>query len=372
MFFTMKFSQLANPRILEQPTYQPGRPIEDVAKEQGIDPGDICKLASNENPWGTSKAAREAARDALDDVHRYPDGSSLALREKLAKHHKLSPDQFIIGNGSNEIIELIGHVFLSEEDEVLFGEYAFIVYRLVSLLMGAKPVCAPMPGLRHDLQQMKKLITERTKLVFLPSPNNPTGTSNTEDEIFSFVRDLPDQVIFCLDEAYAEYLEHSPDLRTLLQEGKKVMGLRTFSKIYGLAGLRIGYGYGSVELIKLLQQARQPFNANAIALAAATAALDDQAWVQECRHKNNAGMQQLQDACDQLNLPWIPSDANFLLVEIGDGQKAFHALQALGVIARPMPKGLEQYIRISVGTTQENEIAISAIKKVLQILKNPA
>ena len=150
------------------------------------------------------------------------------------------------------------------------------------------------------------------------------------------------------------------------------MGLRTFSKIYGLAGLRIGYGYGSVELIKLLQQARQPFNANAIALAAATAALDDQAWVQECRHKNNAGMQQLQDACDQLNLPWIPSDANFLLIEIGDGQKAFHALQALGVIARPMPKGLEQYIRISVGTTQENEIAISAIKKVLQILKNPA
>jgi len=366
----MKFSQLANPRILEQPTYQPGRPIEEVAKEQGIDPGDICKLASNENPWGASKAGVDAARDALDDVHRYPDGGSLALREKLAKHHKLASDQFIIGNGSNEIIELIGHVFLNEKDEVLFGEYAFIVYKLVSLLMGAKPVCAPMPGLRHDLQEMKNLITERTKLVFLPSPNNPTGTSNTEDEIFSFVRDLPGHIIFCLDEAYEEYLEHSPDLRTLIQEGRKVIGLRTFSKIYGLAGLRIGYGYGSKEVIKLLQQARQPFNVNTVALAAATAALGDQAWVEECRQKNNDGMQQLQDACDQLSLPWIPSDANFLLIEIGEGQKAFHALQALGVIARPMPQGLERYIRVSVGTAQENEIAISAIKKVLPGLKN--
>ena len=198
--------------------------------DHGLQPDQICKLASNENPWGPSALAIEAAKEALEKLHLYPDGSGHQLISQLATHHSLEEDQFVLGNGSNEIIELLGHVFLEPGDEVVCGEFAFVVYKLVALLMGAKPVEVEMPGLVHNLSKMKEAISEKTKLVFLPSPNNPTGTANSEAEIYQFVRSLPEHIIFCFDEAYAEYLDQPTDLRPLIREGRKVICLRTFPK----------------------------------------------------------------------------------------------------------------------------------------------
>ena len=361
----MNFSQLANHRILDQPIYQPGKPIEQVALEYNLDINEICKLASNENPWGASPEAIEAGKKSLENIHLYPEGSGFKLRAKIASLQKIDPNQIILGNGSNEIIELLGHVFLDTEDEVLVGQHAFVVYKLTALLMGARPVVVPMPNLVHDLNKFREAVTDKTKLIFLPSPNNPTGTSNSPKEIIAFAESLPDHVIFCLDEAYAEYLEDPPDLRPLIRDGKKIIAMRTFSKIYGLAGLRIGYGYGNPELINLLQKARQPFNVNSVAQETAITALDDQEWVLECRKKNQSGLKQLEDGFRKLKLEFVSSKANFLLVKVGDGQKMFKDLQHLGVITRSMAQGLNEYLRISVGTEIENKKVLHAIKVIL-------
>jgi len=359
----MNLSQLANPRILDQPVYEPGKPIEQVAREYGLRLDQICKLASNENPWGASNLAQSYARQALEHVHLYPDGASHALTTRLSEIHSLQPNQFILGNGSNEIIELLAHVFLEPEDEVVFGHHAFVVYQLVTMLMGAKPVPVAMPALSHDLDLMLQAITERTKLVFLPSPNNPTGTANSEEEIISFVRSLPPQVIFCFDEAYAEYLDHPPDLKPLIAEGRKVICLRTFSKIHGLAGLRIGYGYGSEEMIRLLQRSRQPFNVNGIAQAAALGALEDSDWVQQCRRRNRDGLRQLSQGLEDLGIDFIPSHANFILTKPGSGRQLFEELQKLGVITRALGPSLDAYLRISVGTEEQNDRLLTALAK---------
>tara|TARA_B100000886_G_scaffold333094_1_gene286598 strand:+ start:332 stop:1438 length:1107 start_codon:yes stop_codon:yes gene_type:complete len=363
----MNLSQLANSRILEQPTYLPGKPIEEVAAEFGLEASEICKLASNENPWGASPKAIQAGTAALTKINLYPEGSGHILRNALADYHQLQADQFILGNGSNEIIELLGHVFLQPDDEVIFGEHAFVVYKLVTLLMGSKAIPVEMPDLTHDLNKMRNAITERTKLVFLPSPNNPTGTANTNDQICTFVRSLPEHVIFCMDEAYAEYLESPPDLKPLIEEGRKILAMRTFSKIHGLAGLRIGYGYGSAEMISLLQQARQPFNANSVAQACALAALEDYSWVRQCRKRNLDGLEQLRLGCQRLDLQFVPSQANFLLIKVGDGKRIFKELQSRGIITRPMSGGLEEYLRISVGTEHENEQVLQALEEILSI-----
>lgn len=275
----MNLSALVNPNVLSQPVYEPGKPIDEVARELGLDPNGILKLASNENPLGPSPLALAAATRALAQSELYPDGGCFALRQKLAAIHGLAPDQWVVGNGSNELLELLGHVFLRPGDEVVMGTPAFIVYKLVALLFGARPVEVPLVNHRHDLDALARAITPRTKLIFLPSPNNPTGTANTPEEITAFVRALPEHVVFVFDEAYAEFLDNPPDLRPLIAEGRKVIGLRTFSKIYGLASLRVGYGYSSPELAALLNRVRQPFNVNAIGQAAALAALDDHAFV---------------------------------------------------------------------------------------------
>lgn len=361
----MNISELANPRILEQPVYRPGKPIEQVAAEHGLNPADICKLASNENPLCPSPKALAAAERALEEVRLYPDGGGLTLRGKIAGHRGLRPEQIVLGNGSNEIIELLGHVFLRPGDEVVVGEFSFVVYKLVALLFGAKVMEVPMPQLRHDLNAMTAAITDKTRLVFLASPNNPTGTANNAEEIQSFAESLPEHVVFCLDEAYAEYLENPPDLRPLIDEGRHVVCLRTFSKIYGLAGLRLGYGYASEELTDLLHRARQPFNANAIAQAAAQAALEDEGWTNQCRESNAAGLRQLEAGFAKLGLEYIPSQANFILVKVGNGEKVFADLQMLGVIARSFGGDLSAYLRISVGTTGENEKALTALGEIL-------
>ncbi|MBL9211623.1 MAG: histidinol-phosphate transaminase [Opitutaceae bacterium] len=352
----MNFQSLARPAVLTQPVYEPGKPIEYVARELGLDPAGIIKLASNENPFGPSPLAVAAARQALAHGELYPDGGCFELRQKLAAEWKLGPDQFVIGNGSNELIELLGHVFLGPGDEVVMGAPAFVVYKLVTLLFGAKAVEVPLREWRHDLDAMARAITPATKLVCVCTPNNPTGTANTGAELFAFVRALPAHVIAVIDEAYAEFLENPPDLRPLIAEGRKVVGLRTFSKIYGLASLRIGYGYGSPEVCALLNRVRQPFNVNAIAQVAALAALDDREFAARCARDNRAGLRQLEDGCRRLGLETVPSVANFLLIRVGDGGRVFDALQRRGVIVRPVKSyGLPEWIRVTVGSAEQNE-----------------
>ena len=361
----MNFQSLAKPAVLTQPIYEPGKPIEHVARELGLDPAGIVKLASNENPFGPSPRALAAAKQALEHGELYPDGGCFELRQKLAVARGLGADQFVVGNGSNEIIELLGHVFVGAGDEVVMGAPAFVVYKLVTLLFGAKAIEVPLRDWRHDLAAIAGAITPRTKLVYVCTPNNPTGTANGEAELLAFVRTLPDHVIAVIDEAYAEYLENPPDLRPLIAEGRKVVCLRTFSKIYGLASLRVGYGYGSPDLSGLLNRVRQPFNVNAIAQAAAVAALDDTAFAERCARENRAGLRQLEQGCRELGLEFVPSVANFMLIKVGDGQRVFDALQRRGLIVRPVKSyGLPEWVRVTVGSREQNERLLRELRAV--------
>jgi histidinol-phosphate aminotransferase len=352
----MNFEKLAKPSVLSQPVYEPGKPIEEVARELGLDPTGIIKLASNENPFGPSPRAVAAARAALEQGQLYPDGGCFALRQKLASAYGLAAEQFVIGNGSNELIELLGHVLLGPGDEVVMADPSFAVYKLVTLLFGAKAVEVPLTNQRHDLERMAAAITSKTKLVFVCSPNNPTGTANTEAELRAFGRALPPHVVGVFDEAYAEFVDPAPDLRPLVAEGRNVVCLRTFSKIYGLASLRIGYGYTTVAAAALLNRVRQPFNVNAIAQAAAVAALDDGEFARRCSQDNRAGLKQLAAGFHRLGFEYVPSEANFVLVRVGDGAGIFAELQKRGVIVRPMKSyGMPEWLRITVGTAVQNE-----------------
>lgn len=363
----MKLESLVKPSVLTQPVYEPGKPIEYVARELGLDPAGIVKLASNENPHGPSPKAVAAAKRAVEQGELYPDGGCFALRQKLAATHGLNADQFVVGNGSNEILELLAHVFVGAEDEVVMGAPAFVVYKLVTLLFGAKAIEVPLRDFRHDLPAIARAITPRTKLVFIASPNNPTGTANPGAEILDFVRALPQHVICAVDEAYAEYVENPPDLRPLIREGRKVVCLRTFSKIYGLAALRVGYGYASADIVALLNRVRQPFNVNAIAQAAALAALDDREFTERCARENRAGLAQLEAGLRALGLEVVPSVANFLLAKVGDGARVFDALQRRGLIVRPLqPYKMLEWIRITVGTRAQNERLLAELAAVLR------
>ena len=363
----MTFAELTNPGVLTQPIYEPGKPIETVARELGLDPTGIVKLASNENPHGPSPKALAAAQHALLAAHLYPDGGYFSLRQKLAAKLGLGMDQFVIGNGSNELIELMGHAFLAPGAECVMHQSAFIVYKLVTLLFGAKPVEVPLAaGLRQDLPALQAAVTPRTRLVFLASPANPTGATNPAEEIVALVRALPPHVILVMDEAYVDFLENPPDLRPLIAEGRKVICFRTFSKIYGLASLRVGYGYGAPELIAILQRVRQPFNVNAIAAAAATAALDDDEFVTKCRQENRTGLAQLVAGFTRLGLEYVQAQGNFILVKVGDGVATFDALQRQGVVTRPVKGyGLPEWLRVTVGTAVQNERLLKTLATAL-------
>jgi len=352
----MNFQALVKPGVLSQPMYEPGKPIEYVARELNLDPASIIKLASNENPFEPSPRAVAAGKAALEHGELYPDGGCYVLREKLAQSRGLNADQFIIGNGSNEIIELLGHALLGPGDEVVMGTPAFVVYKLVTLVFGAKAIEVPLLEYRHDLPRILEAITPRTKLVYVCSPNNPTGTANSEAQLLEFARSVPPHVVVVIDEAYAEYVEPTPDLRPLLNEGRNVICLRTFSKIYGLASLRVGYGYASAGIVSLLNRVRQPFNVNAIAQAAAVAALDDREFTEKCARENRLGLAQLEKGFAVLGLEFVPSVANFILVKVGNGGAVFDALQRRGVIVRPMkPYGMPEWLRVTVGTKAQNE-----------------
>jgi histidinol-phosphate aminotransferase len=349
-------TDLARREVLTQPVYEPGKPIDDVARELGLDAATILKVASNENPLGSSPRALAAVERALRHAQLYPDGGAVRLRARLARHLELAPDEVMVGNGSNELLELFGHVFLGPGDEAIIGERAFAIYKLVALLFGARVVEVPLVAHRHDLVAMRAAITPKTKLVFLPNPNNPTGTGNPAADVIRFAESLPPHVVLVYDEAYVEYVEAPADLRPLIARGRKIVCTRTFSKIYGLAGLRLGYGFANRELIALLNRVRQPFNVNALALAAGEAALDDHDWVRRSRATNFAGLTQLVEGFSALGLEYIPSIGNFIAVRVGDGAGVFAALQTRGVIVRPMASyAMPEWVRITVGTREQNE-----------------
>jgi histidinol-phosphate aminotransferase len=357
---------IANEQLRDLAVYEPGKPIEETARELGADAGKIIKLASNENPLGPSPKALVAMRAALDSAHLYPDGGGFYLREALAAKLGFSRDHLILGSGSNEIIEFLGHAFLNRGDDVITSEHAFIAYKLVAAVFGARTIEVPSPDLRHDLDGIVAAITPKTRLVFIANPNNPTGTLADQDEIDRFVERVPPHIVVVFDEAYFEYLDDPPDTLRFIRAGRNVAVLRTFSKIQGLASLRIGYGIARPELIQVLQKTRQPFNVSGIAQAAALAGLDDDEHRSETKRVTNEGRAYLQKEFAAMNLRFVPGAANFVLVNVGDGAKIFRALLERHIIVRAL-KGyhLPQWIRISVGTMEQNRRCTAALREVL-------
>jgi histidinol-phosphate aminotransferase len=372
-----------SPFLENLPVYQPGRPIEEVARELGLDPGGIIKLASNENPLGPSRLGLAAMRQALASVNLYPDGNAFYLKQKLAAKLGVTPANLILGNGSNEVIEMVGHALLGGEGaaatppgdggvaataEVVVSQYCFAVYPIVTALFGAKLVVVPAKNHAHDLDAMLAAITPNTRIVFVANPNNPTGTTAGPEELMRFVKAVPPHVLLALDEAYIEFLDKSLDLLPEIRSGAmpNLLLMRTFSKIYGLAGLRIGYGVGHPDFIAALEKIRQPFNINLVAQAGALAALDDVKHVEKTRKINSRGLKLYAKSFRKFGLEFIPSQANFILVRVGDGQRVFVELQKLGVIVRPMGGyQLPEWIRISIGTPKENKRCLEALKTVL-------
>ena len=357
---------LANPQLRDLPVYEPGKPIEETARELGAHPDEIIKLASNENPLGPSPKALAAMRAALDAAHLYPDGGGFYLREALAKKLGFSRDHLILGSGSNEIIEFLGHAFLDRGDEIVTSEHAFIVYKLVAAVFGARAIEVPSPDLRHDLDGIIAAITPKTRLIFIANPNNPTGTLAGQEEIDRFMERVPPEIVVVFDEAYFEYLDNAPDTLRFVRAGRNVVTLRTFSKIQGLANLRIGYGMARPELIQVLHKTRQPFNVSGLAQAAALGGLEDDAHRRETKRITDEGRDYLQKEFAALNLPFVPSVANFVLVNVGDGAKIFRALLERRIIVRAL-KGynLGPWLRISVGTMEQNRRCIAALKEIL-------
>jgi len=352
-----------SPDIAGITPYSPGKPIEELERELGIT--DSIKLASNENPRGPSPKAIAALSDATKTLHRYPDGGGHYLRLALAERWKVSPDQIILGNGSDEVITFLTKAFLAPGDEAVMAEPSFIVYKIDVTAEHAKPVTVPLNEFRHDLPAMAKAVTARTRLVFVCNPNNPTGTYVTAAEVGAFLQAIPPDVIVVFDEAYYEYVTAAdyPDTLAILKGGRNVVLLRTFSKIYGLAGLRIGYGLTTPEIVQHLNRIRPPFNTNSLAQKAALAALSDEEHVRESRRLNTEGMGFLTERLNALGLTVVPSQANFLYFDVKqDGKAVFEALLRRGVIVRHLGGA---FLRVTIGLSQENERFITALQAVL-------
>lgn len=349
-------TDFANQYVRDLVAYEPGKPISETARELGLNPEDIVKLASNENPLGPSPKAVTAIAEAAKESHIYPDGGGYKLRSALAEKFDLEISNTVLGNGSNEIIELLCHCFLNPEAELIAAEHAFVVYKLMATLFGAQYREVADPNFVHDLEGMAAAITSKTRLVFIANPNNPTGTMVTEAEIDAFMEKVPEHVVVVFDEAYNEFLkEDAPDTLKYIREGKNVVILRTFSKAQGLAALRIGYGLAPKHLSNLLNKARQPFNANAMAQAGALAAINDQEHIDATVANNDKGLELFHAEFKKRGLEYVPSYANFVLVKVGDGDRIFKEMLENGVIVRAM-RGykLPEWIRVSVGTEREN------------------
>ncbi|MBI4516905.1 MAG: histidinol-phosphate transaminase [Deltaproteobacteria bacterium] len=364
----MDLTQLVPEWIRTLEAYPPGMPIEELEREYGI--YDSIKLASNENPLGPSPKALAAMMKALPQVHRYPDGGCYYLRRALAQRLGVVPEALIFGNGSNEIIELLVRTFLSRGDHAVMADQAFVIYRMVVQAAGGHSTLVPLRKFTHDLEAIADAITPATRMVFLANPNNPTGTIFFRAQWREFLAAVPPRVVIVLDEAYAEFVEDQdyPDSLADLGAERLLVVLRTFSKVYGLAALRIGFGVGPPELIELVDRVRQPFNVGTLAQVAALAALDDNEHVAATLRTNREGLAYLRAACERLGLSYVPSWANFLLIKVGNGAQVYERLLRAGVIVRPMGfYGLPEYVRVTVGLPAENERLVKALEKVLAL-----
>jgi histidinol-phosphate aminotransferase len=347
--------------------YKAGKPIEELERELGLT--QITKLASNENPLGPGKKALEAIASALSELALYPDGSGFLLKQALANKYAVDDSQITLGNGSNEILELVARAFLTPEHEAVFSQHAFAVYPIVTQAVGATAVVVPALNYGHDLDAMLLAVTEKTRLVFIANPNNPTGTLLSQASLARFLDALPNSCVCVLDEAYFEFVNSAEPINSIawLKEHPNLLITRTFSKAYGLAGLRIGYGLSSPQMADILNRVRQPFNNNNLALVAALAALDDDEHLQQTIAVNTHGMQQLVDGFKALNLAWIPSAGNFVLVDLKQAaMPIYEALLRKGVIVRPVAVyELPNHLRISIGTKTENQLFLDALTEIL-------
>jgi histidinol-phosphate aminotransferase len=360
------FFTLATKGVQSLQPYQPGKPLEELEREYGIT--QAIKLASNENPLGTSPWVLIAVQNHLNQLARYPDGNGFKLKRALARQYEVSPDSITLGNGSNDVLELIARAFVSSSDAVMFSQYAFAVYPLITQAIGAQAIVVQAKNWGHDLTAMLTAITENTRLIFIANPNNPTGTWVTKNQLKTFLETVPQHILVTVDEAYFEYAQEHPDYPNSLNwlaEYPNLIVTRTFSKGYGLAGLRVGYAISHPDVANLLNRVRQPFNVNQLALVAAEVALQEQEHLEKTVLLNRYGMQQMTAAMKTLGFNFIPSLGNFISIEVGDGAKVFDKLLRQGVITRPLAAyAMPQHLRVTVGTERENERFIQALTQV--------
>ncbi len=368
------FIKLAQPGISDLSPYEPGKPVEELERELGLT--DIIKLASNENPLGPSPKVLQALASQLGKLARYPDGSAFLVKSKLQEFIGVAPDRLTIGNGSNDVLELLARIYLAPGKESIVGEHSFIVYQLVTKSLDATLITVPTKNYRQDLEAMLGAITPRTSLVFIANPNNPTGSWATTSELLFFLDRVPPHVIVVLDEAYFEYADAMntregidyPNGLQLIDQYPNLVVTRTFSKAYGLAGLRIGYSVSNQDIADLMNRTRQPFNVNAMSLAAVRGAIDDQAHLHKSIALNHEGMQYLMASCEQLGFDYIPSAGNFLSINFGrDASPLYQRLLQEGVIVRTLGVyGLPCHLRVTTGLPAENERFVASLRKILQ------
>ncbi len=363
----MKAEDLVLPPVAALHPYEPGKPIEELQREEGI--GEAVKLASNENPLGPSPMALAAVRAALGEVNRYPDGACWALTQKIAARHQVGAERIFVASGSVEVLNLLAFLFLRPGLNAVFSEHAFAIYALATAAAGGAWCAVPMkPGYHFDLDAIAAAIDRNTRLVFLDNPNNPTGTIFRRGEWERFLSKVPEQVVIVADEAYFEFVRDPdyPDSLNYHDGNRMIVTLRTFSKIFGLAGLRVGYAVTRPDIVSLLHKVRQPFNVTSLAQVAALAGLDDATHVRRTLEVNAAGLEYLEREFSRLGIDFVPSHANFILAEVGDGLRVFNGLLKHGVIVRPMDGyGLPRHLRISVGLEQENRRLVAALEHVL-------
>ena len=350
--------------------YQPGKPISELAREMGLEEAGIVKLASNENPLGIGPRTRAAIERALGDIARYPDGNGFELKQALSARYGVDMGAIVLGNGSNDVLELVALAFLGPGRAAVMSQHAFAVYPLATQARGARAIVVPAKQYGHDLEAMVRAIDDETYVVWVANPNNPTGTLARPDELEAFLRKVPERCLVVLDEAYNEFIQ--ADLRAdtvkLLRRHPNLVVPRTFSKAYGLAGLRVGYALAHASVADVMNRVRQPFNVNSIGLAAAAAALDDMEFVARSFAVNLSGMRQLEEGAQRLGLDYIPSYGNFLTIRVGKAAEIFKRLLRRGVIVRPVggPYGLPEHLRVSIGTAVENEKFLAALAASLK------
>ena len=360
--------ELAPSNIRGIAPYQPGKPVSDLAREMGLEEATIVKLASNENPLGTSALAQGAISTQLQELARYPDGNGFDLKQALCAHYRVRPEQVVLGSGSNDVLELVARAFLTRSTSSVYSQHAFVVYPLATQVAGAVGIEVPARAFGHDLPAMAAAVREDTRVLWIANPNNPTGTFAPAEQVQALLVRVPRSVIVVLDEAYHEYLPDPLRIDSLrwLDDYPNLVITRTFSKAYGLAGLRVGFGVAHPEICDLLNRVRLPFNVNSLAQAAAIAALRDQEFVQRSRRVNDEGMRQLIRGFERLHLDYIPSVGNFITVRVGDAGPVYQRLLRQGVIVRPVGAyGLPEHLRVTIGTESENARFLQALEAVL-------